>query len=178
MSFIVVSPLTRIAEMAVRHRARDMVTLLSEGHDFHRPGVIAPERHLVLRMHDIGCATAGTMTGPQEAQIEKLIDFARAWDREAPLIIHCWMGVSRSPAAALIAALAIRPETDEKELALRLRKASPHASPNQRIVALGDALLERGGRLTAAVKLIGRGLDADGDAPFVLPLETDGHPHE
>ncbi|PZU22339.1 MAG: protein tyrosine phosphatase [Shinella sp.] len=177
MSFIVVSPLTRIAEMAVRHRARDMVTLLSEGHDFHRPGVIAPERHLVLRMHDIGCSTAGNMIGPQEAQVEKLIGFARAWNGETPLLIHCWMGVSRSPAAALIAALAIAPETDEKELALRLRKASPHASPNQRIVALGDALLQRGGRLTAAVKLIGRGVDADGDAPFVLPLTASGDVH-
>lgn len=174
MSFIVVSPLARIAEMAVRHGARDMVTLLSDGHDFHRPGVIAEQRHLVLRMHDIGAASAGTMNGPQEAQVERLIGFARGWDRASPLLIHCWMGVSRSPAAALIAALAIAPETDEKELALRLRRASPQATPNARIVALGDALLQRGGRLTAAVKLIGRGVDTDGDAPFVLPLDAGG----
>lgn len=174
MSFIIVSPLERIAEMAVRHRALDMVTLLSDGHDFHRPAVIAPERHLVLRMHDIGCASAGKMSGPQEAQVEKLIAFAQGWDRTTPLLIHCWMGVSRSPAAALIAALAIAPETDDKELALRLRKASPHASPNARIVALGDTLLQRGGKLVAAVKLIGRGADANGDAPFVLPLAMNG----
>lgn len=177
MSFIVVSPLSRIAEMAVRHRARDMVSLLSEGHDFHRPGVIAPARHLVLRMHDIGCPAAGTMTGPQEEQVERLIDFARGWDRDAPLLIHCWMGVSRSPAAALIAALAIAPGTDEKELALRLRKASPQATPNARLVALGDRALNRDGRLTAAVKLIGRGADADGNAPFLLPLDPGGAAH-
>ena len=177
MSFIVVSPLERIAEMAVRHGARHMVTLLSEGHDFHRPGVIAADRHLVLRMHDIGCSTAGTMTGPQEEQIGRLIGFARDWDRTTPLVIHCWMGVSRSPAAALIAALAIAPETDDRELALRLRKASPQASPNTRIVALGDALLGREGRLIAAVKLIGRGADSDGNAPFVLPLSPEQPAH-
>ncbi|MCX8999073.1 protein tyrosine phosphatase [Rhizobiaceae bacterium BDR2-2] len=172
MSLIVVSPLGRIAEMAVRHRVRDMVSLLSDGHDFHRPGLIAPERHLVLRMHDIGCASAGRMTGPQDAQVAQLIAFARAWDRAAPLLIHCWMGISRSPAAALVAALAVMPETDERDLALRLRKASPFATPNARLVALGDALLGREERLTAAVKHIGRGADADGNAPFVLPLDA------
>lgn len=96
MSCIVVSPLNRIAEMAVRHRAREIVSLLSAGHSFHRPGVIAPERHLVLRMNDINCGSTGTMTGPQDAHIESIIEFAKAWDRSAPLLIHCWMGVSRS----------------------------------------------------------------------------------
>ncbi len=170
MSFIVVSPLERIAEMAVHHGAREMVTLLSQGHDFHRPGVIAPERHLVLRMHDIGCSTAGNMVGPQEAQTQKLIAFARSWDRSRPLLIHCWMGVSRSPAAALIAALAVEPQADEAELVARLRKASPFATPNARLVALGDQLLGRGGRLVSAVKALGRGADSDGNAPFVLPM--------
>lgn len=174
MSIIIVSPLARIAEMAVHHKAREMVSLLSDGHDFHRPGVITPERHLVLRMHDIGCASAGTMTGPQEAQVLQLIEFVRAWDRTAPLVVHCWMGVSRSPAAALIAALAIAPETDDRELARRLRRASPQATPNARLVALGDAVLHRGGRLVSAVKSIGRGADADGNTPFALPLEPDG----
>ena len=172
MSCIVVSPLNRIAEMAVRHRAREMVSLLSAGHDFHRPGVIAPERHLVLRMNDINCGSTGTMTGPQDAHIESIIEFAEAWDRSAPLLIHCWMGVSRSPAAALIAALALAPESDEKELALRLRKASPQATPNARMIALADRMLARDGRLVAAVKLIGRGADSDGNMPFVLPLDA------
>ena len=170
MSFIIVSPLERIAEMAVRHGARDMVTLISEGHDFHRPGVIAPERHLTLRMNDIGCATSGAMIGPQEAHVEKLIDFARRWDRTTPLLVHCWLGISRSPAGALIAALAIEPDTDEAELAARLRAASPYATPNPRLVMLGDRMLGRGGRLVAAVKTLGRGADADGNAPFILPL--------
>lgn len=170
MSFIVVSPLDRIAEAAVRHGARDMVSLLSEGHDFHRPGVIEPERHLTLRMNDIITAVTGTMIGPQDEHVERLIDFARRWDRQTPLLIHCWLGISRSPAGALIAALSVEPDTDEVELAARLRKASPYASPNPRLIAIGDRILKRDGRLVAAVRGMGRGADADGNIPFVLPL--------
>ncbi|WP_250130390.1 tyrosine phosphatase family protein, partial [Escherichia coli] len=77
----------------------------------------------------------------------KLIEFAHEWDQTAPLLIHCWMGVSRSPAAAVIAALSLYPDQDETELALRLRAASPYATPNARIIAIGDRLLGRKGRL-------------------------------
>ena len=78
------------------------------------------------------------------------------------------MGVSRSPAAALIAALAIAPDQDDDDLARRLRAASVQATPNSRLVAIGDAMLGRGGRLVAAVAGIGRGADYVGDSPFVF----------
>ena len=81
------------------------------------------------------------------------------------------MGVSRSPAAALIAALAVHPEQDDEALALRLRQASPYATPNRRLIEIGDAMLDRGGRLVAAIRAIGRGADADGNAPFLLQIE-------
>jgi predicted protein tyrosine phosphatase len=82
------------------------------------------------------------------------------------------MGVSRSPAAALIAALAVHPEQDDVVLVRRLRASSPFVTPNARLVAIGDDLLGRQGRLVAAVKEIGRGADADGNAPFTLPLAS------
>ncbi|MDI6834527.1 MAG: tyrosine phosphatase family protein [Rhizobiaceae bacterium] len=174
MSAIVVSPLARIAEMAVRHKAREMISLLAEGQDFHRPGVIDPARHLKLGVNDIAFAGTGDLVAPQEVHVLQIIDFARNWDQAAPLVVHCWMGVSRSPAAALVASLAVRPDDDEMELTARLRQVSPYATPNARIVEIGDRLLGRGGRLVAAVKAIGRGADADGNAPFVLPLSPAG----
>lgn len=170
MTAIVVSPLARIAEMAVRHGAREMVSLMAARQDFHRPAVIEADRHLKLEMNDIAFAGTGDLVPPQEAHIRQLIDFARAWDRSRPLMIHCWMGVSRSPAAALIASLAVIPEEDDFGLATRLRQASPCATPNKLIIEIGDAVLGRRGRLIEAVKAIGRGADADGNAPFVLPL--------
>lgn len=174
MNAIVVSPLERIAEMAVRHGAREMISLMAEGHDFHRPAVIAADRHLLLGMNDITFAGTDRLVAPQEMHVEQIIAFARMWDRKAPLLIHCWMGVSRSPAAALIAALAVDPDVDDVALVARLRLASPQATPNARLVAFGDSLLGRKGRLVAAVKAAGRGANSDGNRPFVLPLASNG----
>jgi len=168
MPRIIVSPLKAIAEMAVRHKAREMITLIAEKHDFHRPAVIDPARHLSIAVNDIAFAGKDGLIAPQEAHVAEIVSFARNWDQAAPLLIHCWMGVSRSPAAALIAAIATRPDLDDAELARSLRVASPQATPNARLVEIGDVVLARSGRLVAAVKAIGRGADYQGDAPFVL----------
>lgn len=170
MSLIVVSPLSRIAEMAVRHKAREMISLLAANQDFHRPAVIQAARHLKLSMNDISFAGTGDLIAPQEMHVAEIITFARAWDQTSPLVVHCWMGVSRSPAAAMITSLAVAPDDDDDALARRLREASPFATPNMRLVEIGDALLGRGGRFVKAVKAIGRGADADGNTPFTLPL--------
>lgn len=170
MTAIIVCPLAKIAELAVRHGAREMVSLIAEKQDFHRPAVISAERHLKLAMNDIAFAGTGNLIAPSEAHVERLIDFMAGWDRQYPLVVHCWMGVSRSPAAALIAALAINPQEDDFELTARLRKVAPHATPNTRLVEIGDRILRREGRLIAAVKGIGRGADTDGTVSFILPL--------
>jgi len=170
MGTIVVAPLGKIAELAVRHRCREMLSLLAPRHDFHRPAVIAAERHLILGVNDIAFAGTGDLVAPGEAHVAAIIGFARRWDRQAPLLVHCQMGVSRSPAAALLAALAVEPDQDDGELAQRLRRASPQATPNARLIEIGDHVLARGGRLIAAVKAIGRGADYIGDSPFVFTV--------
>jgi predicted protein tyrosine phosphatase len=172
MTAIIVSPLSRIAEMAVRHKAREMVTLVAKDQTFHRPAVISAERHLILSMNDITFKGTGNLIAPQDEHVQQLIDFARTWDRTAPLLIHCWMGVSRSPAAAVIAALAVQPDEDDMAMALRLRDVSRYSTPNSRIIDIGDRLLGRGGKLVEAIKAIGRGADTDGNVPFVLPLSA------
>ncbi|MDM9629168.1 tyrosine phosphatase family protein [Rhizobium sp. S152] len=175
MTTIVVAPLARIAEMAVRHKAREMISLMAKEQAFHRPAVIQADRHLLLNMNDIAFKGTGNLVAPDESHVRGIIDFAAKWDQSAPLLIHCWMGVSRSPAAALIAALSVVPDQDELALATRLRAASAFATPNMRLVEIADAVLERKGRLFEAVRMIGRGADADGNAPFsfsVAPAKT------
>jgi predicted protein tyrosine phosphatase len=168
MPQIIVSPLSRIAEMAVRHRCREMVSLLAKDQNFHRPAVIDATRHLLLGVNDISFGGNDGLVAPQESHVTQIIGFARQWDQSAPLLIHCWMGISRSPAAAVIAALAVQPDQDETELARRLRTASAYVTPNSRLIEIGDHLLSRSGRLVAAVRAIGRGADADGNVPFVF----------
>lgn len=159
MSHILVCRLDQIGETAVRHGVREMVSLVAENQQFHRPAVIDPARHLNLGVNDISEPREG-LVAPGEAHVERIIRFAQAWDRSAPLLIHCWLGISRSPAAALITALTVEPDQDEMMLAERLRQASPFVTPNARLVEIGDTLLGRGGRLIRAVRAIGRGADA------------------
>ena len=172
MTAIIVCPLGSIAELATRHRASHLISLMAEKHDFHRPGLISADRHLVLKMNDIAFAGTGDLVAPAEEHVVQLIDFVRRWDRTSPMVIHCWMGVSRSPAAAAIASLAVDPEEDDFELAGRLRRVAPHATPNPRLIEFGDRLLGRDGRLIAAIKAIGRGSETDGRASFILPLRN------
>ena len=174
MSYLVVCRLDQIAETAVRHRAREMISLMSPGHSFHRPGVIDPARHLTLGVNDIAAASEG-LVAPAEAHVRAIIDFARSWEQTAPLVIHCWFGISRSPAAALIAALALEPDQDDQALTHRLRVASPYVTPNASLVAIADGMLGRQGRLVAAVRDMGRGDETNQGDEFRFDL-TDAGP--
>jgi predicted protein tyrosine phosphatase len=108
---------------------------------------------------------------PGEQHVADLIDFVRGWDRRAPLVVHCYMGISRSTASAYATVCALNPHRDEASIALALRRASATATPNARIVSLADQLLGRKGRMIAAIETIGRG-DLTAEAvPFRLDLE-------
>ena len=171
MPHLVVCSLFHLEATAEIYSAREMITLLSPETPFERPPSIDPARHLMLNMNDIRAPAVG-LTAPQEPHIERLIDFAGGWDRSLPLLIHCWMGISRSTAAAYITALALNPARDEEELALDLRRRAPSATPNARMIALADGLLGRRGRMVAAIERIGRGAEAARGVPFELPLEA------
>ncbi len=166
---IYVSPLSRIEETVVRVGAERLISLLSVGTEMTRPAAIRAENHLLMNMHDIAAAQDG-MTLPGEAHVRQLLDFARAWDRSRPLAINCWAGVSRSTASAYIVAAAFDPSRDETELALLLRRLSPTATPNPRLIAVADQLLERNGRMVTAIAAIGRGADCFEGVPFGLDV--------
>jgi predicted protein tyrosine phosphatase len=164
---IYVAPLslveTTIAELSVSH----LVTLINGETLVPTPPSIGPDRHLRLAMNDI-CEPAAGLVLPCQEHVADLVQFALGWDRKAPLLIHCWAGISRSTAAAFISLCALNPEADEFDLARALRFASPTACPNRRLVALGDETLARSGRMVAAVEEIGRGAVAEEGQVFAL----------
>jgi predicted protein tyrosine phosphatase len=166
---IYVAPLSlvqsTIADACVSH----LVTLINLDTPVPTPPSIGPDRHLRLAMNDI-CEPAEGLVLPCQEHVADLVQFALDWDREAPLLIHCWAGISRSTAAAFIALCALNPEADELGLARALRQASPTASPNRRLVALGDETLSRQGRMIAAVETIGRGEFAEEGRVFALSV--------
>ena len=84
---------------------------------------------------------------PATSMSQRLIDFVGAWDRAAPMVVHCFAGISRSTAGAYVAACALNPARDEREIAWAIRRASRTAQPNARIVSIADRLLRRDGRM-------------------------------
>jgi len=167
-----VCSLARLHETIDSTGARHVVTLLAREDRLSRPAAIAPENHLWLQLHDINAPLEGHVP-PEAEHVEELLAFVRRWPRDTPLVVHCYAGISRSTAAAFVSVCALNPLSDEAAVAQALRRASATATPNARIVALADGLLERRGRMVKAVEAIGQGMPASEGQPFRLDLS--GH---
>ena len=166
---IIVCPLSRAPDIARDQKPSHVVSLLDPGSPF--PALAGYEdRHFRLEIHDVEQEVDG-FDALSAAHMGDMLEFVHGWQRAAPLLVHCFAGISRSTATAYIAACAHNPGADEEEIALALRAASPSASPNRRFVALADASLGRGGRMTRAIEKIGRGaawFEIGEAEPFVL----------
>lgn len=165
-----VCPLSRLPETVEATGASHLLTLVTVGMPVERPASIQPASHATIGVSDIAAPQAGHVL-PGDEHVAALLAFIRAWPREKPLVIHCYAGISRSPAAAYIAACALAPERDEGEIADALRAAAPSATPNRLFVEIADRLLGREGRMVAAIERIGRGAEAFEGTPFVLALD-------
>lgn len=163
---ILVCPLSRVPEMVKARSPSHVISLLDPESAFPSPG----GRHLKVSVHDIVDDALG-LTAPARQHMAEILDFIDTWERSAPILIHCYAGISRSTATAFITACMHNPGIDEEEIALALRAASAVAWPNRRIVALADAALERNGRMTAAINAIGPGVsweEAGENTPFEI----------
>jgi len=109
-------------------------------------------------------------TAPAHEHVQRLVDFVTAWDRQAPMVVHCFAGISRSTAGAYVAACALNPKRDEMQIAWDIRRASRTAQPNVRIVSIADRLLKRDGRMIRAIDAIGVGDPATEGHPFRLDI--------
>lgn len=170
MSTLAVCSLSKLDATLAQTGAQHLVTLLSDHAAVPRPAHIPETRHLRLIASDITQPLDGHQLATSD-HVTQLIAFVRAWDRKTPLVIHCWAGISRSTAAAYIAALSLNPKLDDDDLADHLRMVAPSATPNPRLIALADTILSRNGRMIRAIARIGRGEDAFEGTPFTLSYE-------
>jgi len=164
-----VCPLSRLPETVAATGASHLLTLVNVGTPLERPALIEAENHAVIGVSDIAEPRDGHVL-PADEHVAGILAFARAWPRDKPLVIHCYAGISRSTAAAYIAACALAPERDEGAIADTLRAASPSATPNPLFVAIADRMLGREGRMVAAIARIGRGAEAFEGTPFCLTV--------
>ncbi len=167
---LIISPLSQV-ELVVKSRAPSHVlTLLApEGSDPYCGKV----RHLVLRFNDIK-APADGLIAPGAETVRAILDFGAEWKSAAtgaPLLVHCFAGISRSTAAAYILACEFAGPGREESLAQTLRAMSPTATPNSLMIALADTMLAREGRMSAAIEGIARGAFASEGVPFDLRFD-------
>jgi predicted protein tyrosine phosphatase len=165
-----VCSLAALPETVRRTGASHVLTVMGNVDQVQRPESVKPANHLKVAMDDITEPMDGYVA-PSEAHIAQVLTFVRGWDRSAPLVIHCWAGVSRSTASAFAAACMLNPHRDEMEIARKLRAASPIASPNRLIVGLADKALGREGRMLRALDDIGPATMMVEGKPFLLELD-------
>ena len=127
------------------------------------------ERFEAFAFNDIAEPTDG-LRAPSLDDVERLLALVSGREPAPALVLQCWFGVSRSTAAAVIAATVLDPTRDH---AARLRAIAPWATPNALMIAHADQALGLGGALVDAVRAIGRGLETDRGRAVILSPGTD-----
>lgn len=169
MAKIIVAPQSKLVEAIAEYAPQKIITLVSPDAEVFLPVTLNADDYLRLNFNDITEKRDGFMA-PEPQHVHALLDFGRSWAGEKPLLIHCYAGISRSTAAAYILACALKPELSAHDMALVLRKLSPSATPNIRLVTLADEILGRNGAMQKAIQSIGRGADAFEGSVFTLQL--------
>jgi predicted protein tyrosine phosphatase len=163
-----VSSMSALAGVTARLETYDLLTLLSPNHPDTDWSGFTCERHVRLAFHDIAEARPG-LIAPDIQTMQAILDFGRDEGGARAMLIHCWAGISRSSAAAFAIACDRNPGF-ERDIATELRGRAPAVTPNRLMVALADDLLQRDGRMIAAIEAIGRGAEAAEGEPYQLPL--------
>ena len=166
MSAIFVCPLSALGAVLADSGASQMISLSGPGKSLETPAQIT-HGHLNLEFNDINEPRDG-LIAPAPEHVQSILDFADGWDQSRPLVIHCWMGISRSTAAAAITILSLLPHAQPELLAQLIRQKSPMATPNPMMIQHADILLGLDNKLIRAIKYIGRGVDAFEGQPFSI----------
>jgi predicted protein tyrosine phosphatase len=167
-----VCSLNRMPETLARTGAQHLITLINQQTMPPTPEGILVGRHLRIGVNDI-IEPADGLVHPCQDHVVELLRFATSWNRQGPLVVHCYAGISRSSAAAFIVACALNPDVPERLIARQLREASPTANPNGLLVRLADDHLNRRGRMLVALESIGPAEFASEAEPFMLASRFD-----
>lgn len=167
---IIVCPYDRISSAAEKYKPTAAISILEQANQAPSIRGIAPNQHLRL---SLSMAEAEILTTPspesEHKRIRQLINFAKRIDWGHALLIHCRLGLSRSPAAAFIIQCALSPNRDEFHIAEEMRHISAYIEPSIMMVIKADDLLKRGGRMVDALDHIEPGEPCFAGEVFEIP---------
>ncbi len=129
-------------------------SLVLQFDDIEAPDLDDPLSAARLRLRQRDAAEIGlTLTPPATDHAESIIGFARSIALlDGVLLCQCQGGISRSPAAALLCLAAWTEPGGERYCVERLLAIRPSAVPHYDVVAFGDELLQRRGKLVEALQ--------------------------
>ena len=88
---------------------------------------------------------------PDRNHVYRILLFSQNFTREDRILIHCRAGISRSTAIAISILCQHAPVGEEKLVVDQVRTIRPLMLPNFLIIKLADEILQRQGKLIAAV---------------------------
>src|SRR3954451_14722208 len=94
-----VCSLAALPEIVRTTGASHVLTVMANVDQVQRPASVLAQNHLKVSMDDITEHMDGFLA-PSESHVEKVLSFVRGWDLNAPLVVHCYAGISRSTASA------------------------------------------------------------------------------
>lgn len=176
LGMIVISPYDGIKTALDRYSPTSVISILDQGEQPPEMTGIAPNQHLKLSLS----MASAEMTAPacpqqEDERIRRLISFAGKVDWTHALLIHCRLGLSRSPGAAFIIQCALSPDRDEALFAEELRIYSERVEPSLMMVAKADEMLGRDGRMIDAIDNIGIGSQCMAGEIFQIPYLPEQH---
>lgn len=107
-----------------------------------------PESNILrLNFLDIGAGRYASLglyhNGPKITHIRDICEFALKLPNSANCMVHCWAGVSRSPAACLISMFLCGVEFEDLMPSLQMAiKSTKYPTPNYTMMKLADELLD------------------------------------
>ncbi len=164
---ILISPYQHLPMVLKETGISHVVSILGRSDKLEWPSV-GTRKVLRLEFDDI-IYSSGTFIAPSREQIAELIEFARDWNGDGTLAVHCRAGSSRSPAAGMIAAAALgRPDTES--LVMRIATARAYYHPNETMLKLADDLLGNGSTLANLARSVPMPTHTDEWGPARIPL--------
>lgn len=149
--------------------------------EFPAPAAFADygaHKKLELRFDDI-INEQERLKAPQPEHVEALLKFGAGLERErdAHLLVHCHMGISRSTSSTALLVAQSAPAMPPAAIFSELRKIRPQIWPNLRIIEMGDKRLGRDGTMVTALRDLYRS-QIERDPNWVAEMRAEGRGRE
>jgi len=164
---IIISPLSLASKMIEKYNVNYIISILSPGESFPVFNDIKNTNHLKLSFNDITCQKKNLIE-PALYHVENILNFSKKCSKNETLLIHCYAGISRSTAVALILYSYYKKDIKADFIAKKFRSLSPFANPNSLLLKLGDHLIGNNNVLTECHGLLKKPKLTYENKPFVL----------